>query len=181
MTRYEYSGDRDKGIEWAERDETMDRRSTSRNTIASASRRIVCLALISAPELSILFLIGRGFFLSQRSSLTFSSRPVSFFFLSVSFPSSLFPNLAAGGILLLINFAKVTLITAEFYLSRLASTSQSRTPANFFFSSYFRLTFALLSRGKTQKRERLRWAQAATNHIVRCMYKHERLTFINGK
>lgn len=137
MTRYEYSGDRDKGIEWAERDETMDRRSTSRNTIASASRRIVCLALISAPELSILFLIGRGFFLSQRSSLTFSSRPVSFFFLSVSFPSSLFPNLAAGGILLVINFAKVTLITTEFYLSRLASTSQSRTPANFFFLFLF--------------------------------------------
>lgn len=50
MTRYEYSGDRDKRIEWAERDETMDRRSTSRNTIASASRRIVCRALISAPS-----------------------------------------------------------------------------------------------------------------------------------
>ena len=45
-----YSGDRDKRIEWAERDETMDCRSTSRNTIASASRRIVCLALISAPS-----------------------------------------------------------------------------------------------------------------------------------
>lgn len=62
MTRYEYSGDRDKGIEWAERDETMDRRSTSRNTIASASRRIVCLALISAPSSRFLSSLAAGSF-----------------------------------------------------------------------------------------------------------------------
>lgn len=46
------TGDRDKRSEWVERDETMDHRSTSHNTIASASRRIVCLALISGPDLS---------------------------------------------------------------------------------------------------------------------------------
>lgn len=97
---------------------------------------------------------------------------LSFFlslFLSLClFPvSSLFPNLAPGGILLVINFAKVTLITPEFYLSRLASTSQSRTPANFFSSSFvfFLRPFALLYRRKTRQWERLRWARVVTNHI----------------
>lgn len=153
MTRYEYSGDRDKGIEWAERDETMDRRSTSRNTIASASRRIVCFALISTPSSLDSFPRGREFFLSQRSSSSF----LSFSFPPSPSPSSLFPNLAAGAILLVINFAKVTLITAEFYLSRLALTSQSRTPANF--SSSFPPSIRFIIQEK-----KLQERQAMTKH-----------------
>lgn len=142
MTRYEYSGDRDKGIEWAERDETMDRRSTSRNTIASASCRIVCFALISAPS-------SLDSFPRVLSFPKITSVPSLLFLLSVS---SLFPNLAAGGILLVINLAKVTLITAEFYLSRLASTSQSRTPANF--SSSFPPSIRFIIQKKNFKRDK---------------------------
>lgn len=152
MTRYEYSGDRDKGIEWAERDETMDRRSTSRNTIASASRRIVCLALISAPS-SRFFSAARPRVLSFPKIIS-SDLLLSFLF---SFPLSLshFPNLAValpGRILLVINFAKVTLITAEFYLSRLASTSESHSCEIFFLllSSFIR--FIIQRKNSTVRR-----------------------------
>ncbi|KAH0569101.1 hypothetical protein KQX54_021809 [Cotesia glomerata] len=45
------SGDLDKRNEWVGRDETIDHRSTSYNTIASASPPcIVCSALISRPQ-----------------------------------------------------------------------------------------------------------------------------------
>lgn len=124
MTRYECSGDRDKRIEWAERDETMDRRSTSRNTIASASRRIVCLALISA--LDSFPRRGRdGFFLFPKIISNPPPRSFSFSFFPFlpSSPLSFFLPLCivSGEILFVINLAKVTLITTEFYLSCLTS------------------------------------------------------------
>lgn len=121
MTRYEYSGDRDKRIEWAERDETMDRRSTSRNTIASASRRIVCFALISAPSSRFFSSLAAGSFFPKdhlRPPPPLHSPVAS----SLSLPSFFF-FLPVGGILFVINLTEVTLITAQFYLSHFASTS----------------------------------------------------------
>lgn len=87
-----------------------------------------------SPELSILFLAGREFFLSQRSSPTAPPPPS----LSPLRLSPLSPKHAAGRIHLVINLAEVTLITAEFYLSRLASTSRS-------IASFSLLAFSRLS------------------------------------
>jgi len=141
-TRYEYSGDRDKRIEWAERDETMDRRSTSRNTIASASRRIVCLASISTP--SSRFLSSRVLS-SSVDHLGDPPRRLASLSLSLSLslsPLSPSPRRRRGGILV-INLAKVTLITLEFYLSLV---SRQPNPAR-------SLVFRPLYRGEGKTRE----------------------------
>lgn len=112
------TGDRDKRSEWVERDETMDHRSTSHNTIASASRRIVCLALISGPDLSNSF--SPTFVLSPSSSFLrdhlfrvcsivdtrrLEGSPI-FPFLSLSLSRFLFTSSSSATLLLLLLFSK---------------------------------------------------------------------------
>lgn len=169
------TGDRDKRSEWVERDETMDHRSTSHNTIASASRRIVCLALISGPDLSNSF--SPTFVLSSSSSFLrdhlfrvcsivdtrrLEGSPI-FPFLSLSLSRFLFTSSSSATLLLLLLFSK----------SHLGLVARPSTRQRFFFlflSLFFIATIRATSEqiaiaeqrcrgGNSQERSAARWKE----------------------